>query len=79
MPTRFTTSAQTVTVEELCDFSLVDVVDYVHKPRVYYKHPVTSIYVCMTSATGGDPFICPDCDYKTTINELFLDHRELDH
>ena len=70
MPTRFTAM-----VEELCDIILADVVDCVPETRAYYIHPLTSIYAYMTSAAGGDPFICADCDYKTTINKLFLDHR----
>ena len=39
----------------------------------YFIHPPTSVYVYMTSASG-DPFICPDCDYKTTVKCFFQGH-----
>lgn len=75
MPTRFTTSAQTTMVKELHDLSAADVVDYIRETELHVP-PLSSTYVYMTSAAGGDPFICPDCDYKTTVNELLLYHRQ---
>ena len=43
----------------------------------YFIHPVTSMFVYMKSATGGAPYVCEDCDYKTTVNYIFLDHMSL--
>ena len=40
----------------------------------YFIHPVTSTYVYMTLASGGAPFLCPHCDYKTTMGYLFQGH-----
>ena len=42
-----------------------------------FIHPVTSVFVYMKSATGGAPYVCEDCDYKTTVNYMFLDHMNL--
>ena len=39
-----------------------------------FIHPPTSIFVYMTSASGGAPFFCADCDYKTTVECLFQGH-----
>ena len=43
----------------------------------YFIHPVTSMFVYMRSETGGAPYLCEDCDYKTTVNYMFLDHMNL--
>ena len=40
----------------------------------YFIHPVTSIYVHMTSVSGGAPFLCTHCDFKTTVECLFQGH-----
>ena len=40
----------------------------------YFIHPVTSIFIYMKSASGGAPFLCPHCDYKTTVECLFQGH-----
>lgn len=42
-------------------------------------HPPTGIYVYMMTSSGGPPFKCPDCDYKTTVDYLYTDHRLSDH
>ena len=39
-----------------------------------FIYPAASIYVYMTSTSGGPPFLCPDCDYKTTLECLFQGH-----
>ena len=39
-----------------------------------FIYPTASIYVYMTSTSGGAPFLCPDCDFKTTVECLFQSH-----
>ena len=53
--------------------------DITNKKNVteYFIHPVTSMFVYVKSATGGAPYVCEDCDYKTTVNYMFLDHMNL--
>ena len=34
------------------------------------------ISVYMTTPSGGAPYLCPDCDYKTTIDVIYEDHRQ---
>ena len=40
----------------------------------YFVHSLTSIYVYMTLESGGAPFLCQHCDYKTTVECLFQSH-----
>ena len=53
--------------------------DITDRKRVteYFIHPATSIFVYMKSESGGAPYVCEDCDYKTTVNYMFLDHMNL--
>ena len=59
---------------ELCHND--DITDRKHVTE-YFIHPVTSMFVYMKSESGGSPYVCEDCDYKTTVNYLFLDHMNL--
>ena len=34
------------------------------------------ICVSMTTPSGGAPYLCPDCDYKMTIDVIYDDHRQ---
>ena len=52
-----------------------DITDRKHVAECFI-HPVTSAFV-YKSATGGAPYLCEDCDYKTTVNYMFLDHMNL--
>ena len=40
----------------------------------YFIHPVTGMFVYMKSESGGAPYVCEDCDYKTTVECLFQGH-----
>ena len=42
-----------------------------------YVHPLSDIYVYMTTSEGRAPFFCVDCDFKTTVHVIFLDHMNL--
>ena len=53
-----------------------DITDRKHVME-YFIHPVTSMYVYMKSESGGAPYVCEDCDYKATVNYMFLDHMNL--
>ena len=39
-------------------------------------HLLDEISVYMTTPSGGAPYLCPDCDYKTTIDVIYDDHRQ---
>ena len=44
-----------------------DITDRKHVTE-YFIHPVTSMFVYMKSDSGGAPYVCKDCGYKTTVN-----------
>ena len=39
-------------------------------------HLLDEISVYMTTPSGDAPYLCPDCDYKTTIDVIYDDHRQ---
>ena len=39
-------------------------------------HLLDEISVYMTTPTGGAPYLCPNCDYKTTIDVIYDNHRQ---
>ena len=39
-------------------------------------HLLDEISVYMTTPSGGAPYLCPDCDYKTTIDVIYDYHRQ---
>ena len=34
------------------------------------------IGVSMTTPSGGAPYLCPNCDYKATIDVIYDNHRQ---
>ena len=63
------------TVNRLHDCSPDNVVDYVPE-RELNTRALSNVYVYMKSATGGAPYVCKDCDNKTTVGYMFLGHRQ---
>lgn len=44
-----------------------DIIDREHATETFI-HPVISMFVYMKSDSGGAPYVCKDCGYKTTVN-----------
>ena len=42
-------------------------------------HPLSDIYVYMTTSKGQAPFFCEDCDFKTTVHVILQDHMNVYH
>ena len=55
-----------------------DITDRKHATDIFI-YPLSSIYVYMKSETGWAPYVCEYCDYKTTVDIMFVDHMNLHH